>query len=400
MSRMPTGSRAGGSFVARPAFYDPRRGGFWVSTTACCGCGEDATSVTVDLVTVTVGGVQRFIAEARSTADVAGASELLQGLVRAGAGHVEERLRGAPEPCGLVFPASSGDEVPVSNKLVFLTPAGQGAGLAQEVADILRGTWGLLVEQAFAGGEVPETPGMPDLSWAAVTGSDDDYPSLWAAVQDEMAGRRRARVFAPFEIPGQVLCAQSPGLPAVPAPSLPRQHKRDEKLSAAGWVKRWAGTSAPSTVSLASSSFRARLLRVAEADKGLRAELAEVTARLVASVEQLPAPREHASLPWPVEGLEPLRGRVGPWVYPSRWDVEVLRREFPGVAAGVAAAGRVAASRLVALAAAVGVPPPSSYLAVLTQDLDRLGPARRRCRWPPSARCRPSCRSWPAVSGP
>jgi len=178
--------------------------------------------VKVDLAVVTVGGVQRFVAETRSTADVAGASELLQRLVRAGAGQVQAQLRGAPEPCGLVFPAGYAEDVPVSNKLVFLTPEGEGAGLAKEVARTLRSTWHSFLEQAFGQVDVPATPGMPDVAWAAVSGSDGDYPSLWAAVQEEMVGRRRARMFSPFERPGQVLCAQSPGLPAVSAPSRAR----------------------------------------------------------------------------------------------------------------------------------------------------------------------------------
>lgn len=43
----------------------------------------------VDLAVVMVGGVQCFIEESRSTADVAGASDVLQELVRAAADAVE-----------------------------------------------------------------------------------------------------------------------------------------------------------------------------------------------------------------------------------------------------------------------------------------------------------------------
>ncbi len=338
--------------------------------------------MSVDLVVVTVGGVQRFIGEARSTADVSGASDLLQRLLRAGAAQVATQLVDASEPYGLIFPAGSGDDAPASNKLVFLVPGGEGAALAEGAADRLRAAWRSMVEEAFVGGDVPPTPGVPDVAWVAVTGSPDEYDSLWATAQHELAGRRRARVFAPYEQENRMLCAQSPGLPSVPPPANARSHERDEKLSAAGWVKRWAGARAPSTASLASAWFRSQLLAAAASDDELRVELASVTTTLAAAVRHLKAPRERWTLPPRVDGLDALRAELGPWVYPSHWDVDSLRREFPAADPVLVGAGRSAAARIIATARAAGIAPPSPYLAILAQDLDRLGRALGRMSLP------------------
>lgn len=67
---------------------------------------EGITGVRVDLVLLSLGGVQRFIGESRRTADVAGASEIIQRLAGRAAEAVHHRLTGSPAPCGLIFPPS------------------------------------------------------------------------------------------------------------------------------------------------------------------------------------------------------------------------------------------------------------------------------------------------------
>lgn len=339
---------------------------------ACC---RAAVGMKVDLAVVMVGGVQRFIGESRSTADVSGASDLLQTLLRAGAERVQDLLRGSSPPFGLIFPAGWAAGVPVSNKVVFLAPPGAGGDVAAAAASTVRDRWRTMVTETLRQPDPSATPGVPDVAWAAVTGSTQEYGALWAAVQSELAGRRRARVFAPYEQSNTELCAQSPGLPAVPAPAGARRHDRDEKLSAAGWVKRQAGASAPSTVSIASASFRSRLLRAAEIDAELRRRLVGPVARLASAVQRLDAPRDRWALPSPVAGLDALRAELGPWLHPARWAADALRRELPAVDPALAAEGRAAALEVCGLARAAGIRPPSPYLAVLTQDLDRLGRA-------------------------
>ncbi|MGH3926177.1 MAG: type III-B CRISPR-associated protein Cas10/Cmr2, partial [Pseudonocardiaceae bacterium] len=61
-----------------------------------------------DLVLLSLGGVQRFIAESRSTADVAGASRIVQRLAKRAATVVDGQLAGAAARCGLIFPATAG----------------------------------------------------------------------------------------------------------------------------------------------------------------------------------------------------------------------------------------------------------------------------------------------------
>jgi CRISPR-associated protein Cmr2 len=92
-------------------------------------------------------------------------------------------------------------------------------------------------------------------------------------------------------------------------------------------------------------------------------------------VRGLGGPQERAALPFVVDGLDALRAELGPWVHPTRWDADVLGREFPDAGSELVAAGRCAAVHLVGVAAARGIRAPSPYLAVVTQDLDRLGRA-------------------------
>jgi hypothetical protein len=74
--------------------------------------------VPFDLVLLSLGGVQRFISESRSTADVAGASKIVQKLAKIAAETVQQRLVGSPAPGGLIFPATA-DVPSVTNKIVF-----------------------------------------------------------------------------------------------------------------------------------------------------------------------------------------------------------------------------------------------------------------------------------------
>ncbi|MGW0359281.1 hypothetical protein ACWDXV_34260 [Nocardia nova] len=82
-----------------------------------------------DLVQFGIGGVQRFITESSTTADVANSSAIVQDLGSAVARDVQGRLR---SPFRVIFPrvhgASTGG---VTNKIVFCCPSGTGAELAR-----------------------------------------------------------------------------------------------------------------------------------------------------------------------------------------------------------------------------------------------------------------------------
>jgi len=336
--------------------------------------------VQFDLVLLSLGGVQRFIGESRSTADVAGASQIVQDLAKLAARTVERRLGGLPGPGGLIFPTAC-DAPSVTNKIVFLAPVGTGPDIARAAVAEIRQDWWTRLQKIFKTGEPPPTPGMPDLAWASVTGpvSSDDYSVLWKAARAELDGGRRARVFERVEIVQSRLCAQSPGLPAVAVPPDALPHERDEALSAAGWVKRRAGRQRfSSTVSIASSAFRRRLLERAAADPDVAAALHEPVRRLTAALDRLGVSTDRSTLGYGQvpAGLEPLAGRLGAWVSPEQWDEEGIAREYritPDQRAVRDA--RSAAGALAGIARRAGIPAPSPYFAVVVQDLDRLGQA-------------------------
>ncbi|MGQ0776560.1 MAG: Cas10/Cmr2 second palm domain-containing protein [Pseudonocardiales bacterium] len=333
-----------------------------------------------DLVLLSLGGVQRFIGESRSTADVAGASKIVQQLAKTAAETVRRRLAGSVPPCGLIFPETA-DAPSVTNKIAFLAAEGTGPTLARAAALEVLKDWRNQVAVAFKGSQPPETPGMPDLAWVSVTGevAEGAYGELWKAAQREMVGRRRGRVFEPVRVPPSVLCAQSPGLPAVKAPLRALPHERDEALSGAGWVKRHAaGRRFPSTVSIASAAFRRRLLERAGADPDVAAALRGPVSTLSKVLGQLNLHTDSSKLrdvPTPA-GLEPLTDRLGSWVTPERWDEEGIAREYGTTPdERTVSEARTAAGVLVAVARKAGIAAPSPYFAIIVQDLDRLGPA-------------------------
>ncbi|MGH3937599.1 MAG: Cas10/Cmr2 second palm domain-containing protein [Pseudonocardiaceae bacterium] len=335
-----------------------------------------------DLVLLSLGGVQRFISESRSTADVAGASKVVQQLARTAAETVRQRLAGSALPCGLIFPETA-DAPSVTNKIAFLAEEGTGPELARAAAVEVVKDWQNQLVVAFRGGQPPETPGMPDLAWVSVTGPvvEGVYGELWEAAQREMVGRRRARVFEPVKVPPSRLCAQAPGLPAVTAPPDAQPHERNEALSGAGWVKRHAaGQRFPSTVSIASAAFRCRLLVRADADPDVAAALRDPVRDLSTALDRLKLHTDRSKLrdvPLPA-GLEPLAGRLGAWVTPERWDRdEIVREHGTTWDEWAVREARKAAGVLVAVARGVGIPAPSPYFAVIVQDLDRLGQALR-----------------------
>ena len=283
----------------------------------------------VDLVLVTVGGVQRLVAESRKTIDAAGASLAMRQIVIAASLVVLEHLPG--EPSGLMFPtraalADSGmPPIGVTNKIAFLAPAGAGPDLARMAARRVGESWADLVGEVFGPAAAP-TPGMPDVSWVCVTGDDGQYEALWRRAQIAMAQRRRSRVFDAGRWDDTALCAQSAALPAGVVPRRVPRAERREKLSVAGWTKRAVGRRSgrfPSTTVIASAVFRARLIDAARADPGILNELLPLVRELddvagTVGVDELSgsghAGLEGVSIP---AGLEALSTRLGTAVSPT-----------------------------------------------------------------------------------
>ena len=359
------------------------------------GLAADAKAVR-DLVVITLPGVQRFIGEARSTADVRAASEIVEKLAST-----------AATECGaaggeLVFPSSLADgsesalggEGPASadaghdgmpNRVVALTPAGGGAEIARRAKVAVQRAWDSWVWQALAvdpaargGSGTLATPGFPVVQWVCVPALPEGYPAQWARARDLLDARRRVRDFSEVSWERRTLCSLSPRWPAEDPPDGLREHEKDT-LSAANWVKRrWRRIrnqdGFASTSSIASAGYR----RDVAAHVG-DPEVAAAVSELMGAAREVRDERET-----PVPGLPGLRGEsgrwlvrsAGPWVYEDRWQAESLARETrkeldalrPAVVRGAAAA-----KHLAKIMAGHGVAPPASYLAVMVQDLDGMG---------------------------
>lgn len=150
------------------------------------------------LVVVALPGVQRFIAEARSTADVSAASGIYSRL----AYEVVGSLRTEPG-AELILPATGladSRESGMPNRVVALVPAGTGesaAGRAVVAADeagrsLVRAVWRLPPDAP-----VPPAPGFPVVQWVCVPAGDGGYPQQWRRAQRLITARRRVRDFAP-----------------------------------------------------------------------------------------------------------------------------------------------------------------------------------------------------------
>jgi hypothetical protein len=368
--------------------------------------GDDASAAGDgdDLLVIALSGVQRFIAESRTTADLRAGSEIFARLA-AQAARVIEDAGGAR----LVFPqrvpatpdrmdgvaAVASEAVGVPNRIVALVPAGRGARLAGEVAAAVDRLWRDWV-RATVGGEV-DTPGLPSVQWVRVPASGQGgYAAQWHEAQSVLVGRRRLRDFAEVEVLGERLCALSPRWTALPSAPLPSRAYERDVLSAANWVKRrWRGgvpadggdrtdgerVGFPSTSSIASALFRQRVLRamgerpVREAVTALRVAVWGLTRTRETAVAGLLQERPGDDLArWFAEA-------GGPWVYPEVWDAASLwrelgerRRPMPDVFPTRATAGRVALDGLLRLMDPQGkASAPPSYLALIAQDLDDMG---------------------------
>lgn len=343
-----------------------------------------------DLVAVALPGVQRFIAEARSTSDVFAASDIYSKL--AGAIVVSLRESGGELvlPGGEVSPLG---ESGMPNRVVARLPEGKGEGAARSAVDKASGAWKDWIRETWLPDTppVPETLGFPVIHWVSVRSCPGGYEEQWQQAQRLLAARRRVRDFA--AVPEDAwrersLCSLTPRWPAEErAPRHAPAHEKESKLSTVGWVKRsWRRIHRlegfPSIASIASAPYRATVLSrlgdaevraavraLADAEKQVRAAL-NIRGH-EAPVPGLPSGHDELARWLAVDG--------GPWVYQDRWRPETLASENTpdrgAVAertqaiATAAADGRSAAGRLRELMGQ----PLTSYLAVVAQDLDSMG---------------------------
>ncbi|MCM3925950.1 hypothetical protein ND748_30315, partial [Frankia sp. AiPs1] len=256
---------------------------------------------------------------------------------------------------------------------------------------------------AGSGDGVPAapTPGFPVPQWAVAPGAS------WATYQDylgramrALANRKKTRDFPGYRVRTPAVCGLSGRWAATG-----RDPRTGEELSAAARAKRnfrdrLGGF--PSTPSVASAAYRARILDLLPSTPALRTAVAglklAVDALVDADGQQGDAGRVgnagrgrnrlvrgNSDLP----GLRELGERSGEvgrwlalaegaWVYPDTWDEQSLRRDFRLDYAPdreLCATGRSAAQTLSRRAVEAGIDPLTPYLALVVQDADKMGEA-------------------------
>jgi hypothetical protein len=344
----------------------------------------------VELLVVVIPGVQRFIAESRSTADLYAGSALISEMAASMAAAL-------PDPDMLVIPAraAASASAGMPARVVVLADTGTGPDLARAIAQNVRSRWGGWLEAVFRGSVsgVPETPGFPAVQWVVVPLDADGYRAGWARAQAALAGRKRIRDFPGYQVGQAGVCALTgrwPSLPEAQVPGAVRSHRPGEALSAVGYVKRWygrrAGEGFPSTWSIASAPYRDAIIRQGDAVAALWDGVAglyiefEALCASVGAAGRAALRRGSGALPGIAtsddEALGWLRQAEGAWCAAEAWDPDGLRRDrgLPEkLDEALCESGRKAALSLAGTARAAGIPPLTPYLAVVAQDADHMG---------------------------
>ena len=190
-----------------------------------------------DLVMVALAGVQRFIGEARSTADLQAGSAIMSELAA-------EMIKVADGAGADVVMPSTAAEKSTPNRVVVRAAAGQGHLLAGEMAKAARQAWRAHELSPWKAGAdatelAPPTPGFPDPQWVVVPPSADGYTRQWKLAVAALAARKHLRDFT-FPPADQVmLCSLTGRWSAVPkAPPGTWNVRENESLSVAGHARR------------------------------------------------------------------------------------------------------------------------------------------------------------------
>ena len=339
-----------------------------------------------DLVVIALSGVQRFIEESRSTSDLRAGSRIIAELTEQAVSVCQESA------AELVFPAPSKKrkDVGMPNRVVALAPAGQGTTLAQRATARVNEKWKEWLQKTL--GRIEETPGMPAVTWAVAPPRPGGYPEQWKEAQRRLAARKQVRNFTALEARNGP-CQLSPHWPATTKPPKGLPSFERDTLSAANWLKRKLGRpndkesvspyGIPSTYGIASAPFRIEVLKnINDPDVTEQVDYLHQVVQDEDTGIHIPN--------WPLPGMPKPQGELaqwlwrhgGQWVYTDSWSAESLAREFRKPTSGEAfdnfsrtvEIGRIAAADLQKIMRdKFQVAPPSSYLAILVQDLDGMG---------------------------
>jgi CRISPR-associated protein Cmr2 len=157
------------------------------------GSAVGGDAVDADLVVVTLPGVQRFIAESQSTADLYAGSALMSELAVA-------MVRAVPADDVVLPPRAGGTGTP--NRVVALAPANRGRELALRMVEAVHRAW-----RAYDSAE--DTIGFPAVQSVVVSPMRGAYPAQWKRAGRALAARKRIRDFT-FEPVAQTRVCSPP----------------------------------------------------------------------------------------------------------------------------------------------------------------------------------------------
>jgi CRISPR-associated protein Cmr2 len=333
------------------------------------------TAIDCDLVVVSVGGVQQFIAEARSTADVAAGSRLLSEIAAAMCAVVIE-------PAELVMPEAARGDLGLPNRVVAVTQPGTGAALAGRMVDAAVQSWQDRVLRLWPAAG-PSAPGFPVTQWVVVEPTSGGYRQQWERAVEAMAARKRTRTFPRYEARTvRRLCALSGRWPeAERGPQVWIRRRRGEALSVPAVVKRHAAAqlSFPSTWSIATAPTRYEIARRAEADERVRGSV-RVLRQAVEALNRFGVRFGSGRLAglrgWTADEARWVADIEGACLVPETWTVESVASEHNITPTDTAAFGSAVAharEALMQVFRTAEVDQPSPYLSVVAQDADRMG---------------------------
>ncbi|HET9082316.1 MAG TPA: type III-B CRISPR-associated protein Cas10/Cmr2 [Trebonia sp.] len=337
---------------------------------------------------VALPGVQRFIAEARSTADLHAGSAIVSGL---SAAMVQAVLNFQPT-ARLVLPSPTPGESGMPNRIVALAAAGAGRDLARHVAAAASAAWRDKVSAISPDAPgTAETPGFPQVQWVVADATAGEYQEQWKQASAGLAQRKRIRSFTFLPAEQARVCSVTGRWVALPEPPERAWNvRKDEALSVTAHVKRKfrrdARNGFPSTWSVATAPYRAAVIEQADQDASLRTAVADLRGYVTELLDSCTRQdrekieRSSGSPPGvPKSGdadLAWFRSVEGLWCVPSAWDPAGLRASYelaetpdPDTCHLV----RLTAGELARMAAQAGLPPLTPYLAVIAQDADHMG---------------------------
>ena len=369
------------------------------ATPGAGGQGEQAGAPAA-LLLLNLTGVQQLIKHARTTADLWAGSWLAADLMQAAARQVTARGGELILPASLGGTAAQGGgPAGFPNRLAAAVPAGAaGRQLAEAAATAARERWREHVQRAFPDpGQAPgeEVAALAAVRWVLVEREPGStYASLWERAQQALSSRKRLRDFPPYQAVATpeaacALCALRAGMPALPQ-RLPR--RAGEVLCAACAAKRALyGTQQgrfPSTASVASAPFRARLTERLRAGDQQAAQLCGQLANRYRELCGLLEGRGGVLLPSSPEALPALAPRAGDgqairtflevdgaWCYSRSWEPRAVLRGagVQGEPDAELEQACTAGEELVRQLHEHAKPGPTPYLALLVQDADGMG---------------------------